>query len=266
MYNSEGYVLKKKLYSKANEKSIWHKILQKSLRSAYKKMMDNVSYCIYITEYLEGCYQGKYPHKGKSKALYTTTEMRDCSKLGIEDEIFNLVYCGNLGVGRVPALCTVAECLQNVDSNAKLVIYGKFVNKEEENQLCTYKNVEFRGLIPYEEVPKAIARASMVLHCENKERLENLRHAFSTKIADCLACGKPFLVFAAKEYPFVQYLAKNDAAHIAETKEELTGILEGCIKDSKLRSKTINNAVNLAMKNHNADKNAEDFCRIINNL
>ena len=100
MYNSENYVLKKKMYSGIPKGSLWHKLLQTSLRRAYRKFMKQASYCNYNTEYLETCYQEKYPHAGRSAALYTISEMTPLPEIK-EDERFRLLYCGNLGVGRV---------------------------------------------------------------------------------------------------------------------------------------------------------------------
>ncbi len=264
MFNTENYVLKKRMYASQKFNPFWHYLLMSSLRSQYQKFMGQADYCIYGTEYLEQCYQEKYPHPGKSACFYTGTEMQDCSLLPCKKEGFSLVYCGNLGVGRVPVLCTIAQVLKSVDIEAKLVIYGKFVSEEDRVQLCAYDNVEFCGFIPYEEIPVVLARASMVIHCENTDRLENLKTAFSTKIADSLACGKPFLVFASKEYPFVMYLDKNHAAHIAETPEELSKVLNQCITDAEYKEQYLSNARKLARENHNALRNSQAFVEILN--
>ena len=248
---------------KPEDTMFWHNILMGSLKRQYRKFMNRVDLCVYGTEYLEQIYQERYPHPGKSIACYTGTDMQDCSGFAKQAQAFSLVYCGNLGVGRVPVLSMVAQTLKEVEPNAKLVIYGKFANEEDRRQLCAYENVDFRGFVSYEEIPRALGEGSMVIHCENNDRLENLKTAFSTKIADSLACGKPFLVVASREYPFVQYLADNHSAHIVQDPGELSRILRLCIEDPAYRDQYIPNAKALACKNHSAMENSRKLMEIL---
>lgn len=264
MFNTENYVLKKRMYAaKPGDSLFWHNILMKSLKRQYGSFMERADFCAYCTEYLEEIYQEKYPHPGKSAVFYTGTEMKDCAGLAEKGSEISLVYCGNLGVGRVQPLCTVAEILKKVASDGKLVIYGKFTSEEEKLRLCGYENVEYRGFVSYEEIPYILSKATLVLHCENPERLEDLKAAFSTKIADCLACGIPFLVFADRGYPFVQYLDKNMAAHIAEEEQELKMILESCKADQEYAARFVSNAKRLAANNHCAKRNSERLWEIL---
>ena len=264
MYNSEGYVLKEVLYSSASKKDPWHNALQRRLRREYRRFMDATDFCFYITEYLEGCYQDKYPHPGKSLALYTPSEMPT-----LEDKSgkpFRLLYCGNLGVGRIAPLCEVARILSEVNGDATLDIYGRFVSEEDEKGLCAYPNVRYFGVIPYAEIPRVMSEANLLLHVENPDRLVNLRHAFSTKIADSLASGRPFLVYASREYPFVQYLEKHSAAHIAEGETELAEVLRLCVEDKIALGSHVPAAVALARENHSIERNAARLKEIIESL
>lgn len=264
MYNSEGFVLKKVLYSSASRRSLWHNILQRRLKKEYKRFMAKAEYCFYITEYMEQRYQEKYPHPGKSCACYTPSEMSPLpDKSGTP---FRLVYCGNLGVGRIAPLCDVARVLAEADSAATLDIYGKFVSAEDENALCAFSNVRYFGVVPYEEIPRIMSEANMLLHCENSDRLVNLRYAFSTKIADSLASGRPFLVYASREYPFVQYLEKHQAAHIAGDETELAEVLIECLGNQAMLNTYISTAVQLAESCHSILQNASRVREIIESL
>ena len=262
IYNSEEYVLKEKMYSGAKKYSIWHMLLHHRLKRVYKKLMQKVSFCIYSTEYLEEKYQKKYPHPGKSCTLYTVSELPLLEDTSDKNK-FSLLYCGNLGVGRVYPLNEVAKVLFEVDPNAVLKVYGKFVNEEDKMLLCSNSNVFYGGIVPYDEIPGLMSNASMLIHCENLERLENLRGAFSTKIADSLACGRPFLVYATREYPFVQYLEKYNCAHIATHIEELKNILMKNFTDEAYRTKYVQNALNVAQSNHSVIVNSKQFLKIL---
>ena len=261
MYNSEGYVLKDVLYSRASRRDPWHAMLKWRLRREYARFVKQADHCFYITEYLESCYQERYPHVGKSCALYTPSEM-----LPLEDrsgDPFRVVYCGNLGVGRIAPLCEAARVLGEVNAEATLDVYGKFLCEADEKQLCAFGNVRYFGVVPYAEIPRIMSEANLLLHCENAERLTNLRHAFSTKIADSLASGRPFLVYASREYPFVQYLDGRGAAHIAENVQELTDILARCMREHEFLTSHIGTAVALATENHSLQGNAQELRRIV---
>jgi len=264
MFNTENYVLKKRMYAaKPSDKMFWHNLQMASLKRQYRKFMDRADFCTYATEYLERVYQKRYPHPGRSAVFYTGTQMQDCSGLAGEESGFSLVYCGNLGVGRAPVLCEMAQVLKKVDEQAKLVIYGRFATETDKECVCAFDNVDYRGFVAYEEIPRILAKASMVIHCENITRLENLKTAFSTKIADSLACGKPFLVYTTREYPFAQYLEQNCAAHIAENPQELEDVLRKCMEDKAYAEQFITNAKRVVAENHDAKKSSQRFRQIV---
>ena len=263
MYNCENYVLKEVLYASAKKHSVWHFLLKNRLKKAYSEFMKKVDYCFYITEYLENQYQLTYPHYGKSKAVYTASGMNDYRSEHKEPEQFTLLYCGNLGVGRSATLLSLAKVLYEVDPTARLKLFGSFPDNTTKEQLTNCPNVEFGGRIPYTQVLEETKNCSMVIHCENPEGLDDLLCAFSTKLADYLACGIPTLIYALREYPFVQYFDEHNAAHIASDEDELKEILTKCIEDKTFREKYVENALILADKNHSLKKNSEFVKSII---
>lgn len=260
MYNSENYVLKQYLYAGARQEGIWHTLLKHRLKTQYRRFMQRADFCIYSTEQLEEDYQNAYPHAGRSLTLYTVSELKPKhpGEPSAKDR-FHLVYCGNLGVGRVKPLAELARILNEVDPDAKLEIYGRFVSQAEQELLCAEPNVMYHGVVDYSSVSEVLQTADMIVHCENSERLINLRAAFSTKIADSLAVGTPFLVYADKGYPFVQYLLRNRCAHIAGDTEELREILNKCRCDLPYRWQFIPNALETAKANHSVQNNCSRF-------
>ena len=264
MYNSESYVLKQKIYAGISDTDIWHQILKKRLAKAYCAIMKDVRYCFYITESLEDAFQQRYPHVGKSCALYTSSDLKPISDFS--GDTFDVAYAGNLGVGRIEPLCSFAEVLLTAVPNAMLHIYGRFLSREDEMRMNSYSNVCSHGVVPYDDIPRIMSRASLIIHCENSDRLENLRYSFSTKIADNLASGRPFLVYADARYPFVEYLAKHNAAHIAGTKDELFVILQRCFADKDFLYSHVNNAVQLANENHSKEQNSKKFYSIVSQI
>ncbi len=265
MYNSEEYVLKKKIYSSASKFSIWRQILQNRLKRVYNQFVENASCCIYNTDYLAEKYKKQYPHHKKISVLYTVSELTKIRDNSINDR-FSLLYCGNLGVGRVFSLDELAKILYHIDENAVLDVYGTFPDDESKQILCSNPNVHYGGVVPYEKIPCLMSNASMLLHCENSERLEDLRGAFSTKIADSLASGRPFIVYATRKYPFVQYLERYDCAHIADNSDELELSLKKCISDVNYRNKYIQNALKVAESNHSVKQNCLIMEKILKDI
>lgn len=264
MFNTEHYVLKKIMYAYSGENLFWHNILMGSLKRQYQKFMNAADYCIYNTEALEEAYQNRYPHPGKSSVLYTTSTLeRLPDKSGTP---FSLLYCGNLGAGRVTPIQEIAETLFETDPAAKLDIYGKFPGKLAQDVVCSLPNVCYHGFVDYAELLPSMSEATLLIHCEHGERLENLKYAFSTKIADSLASGRPFLVYASKEYPFVRYLLKNRSAHVAQSKQELKTILEKCRNDKAYLYQYTDSARLTAEQNHNRDVNCRKLEEILGRL
>ena len=264
MFNTESYVLKKRIYAGTSEKAFFHKIVMQNLKYQYKLFMEKADFCIYNMEELENVYQKKYEHFGKSCSIYNSSELYNLPDNS--NDTFSLLYCGNLGVGRDKPLDELAKILYEVDAKAKFDIYGKFTDENIKNKVCSNKNVIYHGFVEYSEIPRLMSNASMVIHCENDNRIDNLKYAFSTKIADCIVSTRPFLVYASKEYPFVKYLENNKCAHIASNNNELKEILKKCITDKDYRNKYEKNAREIAIRNHDLEKNSIKFKEIIENL
>lgn len=266
MYNSENYVLKRYMYSDAQQQKFWHALLMHRLKTEYRRFMEQVSFCIYSMDQLEEDYQQRYPHTGKSTVLYTVSDLAPRTETSQTGQPFRVVYCGNLGVGRVAPMAEFARVLHEIDERAVLDVYGRFVSKADQQLLCSIPGVNYHGVVAYEVIPDILRQADMVMHCENKDRIENLRTAFSTKIADSLAIGTPFLVFADREYPFVKYLLRNRCAHIAGDKEELKSVLQQCRSDLTYRYQFVENALLTAAENHSAESNCRKFNAIIETI
>lgn len=266
-FNTENYVLKRYMYNGAKEEGIWHTLLQQRLKRRYASFMKQAAFCVYSMEQLEEDYQAAYPHPGKSTTLYTVSELiGQPTEERRVNEYFRVVYCGNLGVGRAQPLAELAQILHEVDPQARLELYGRFVKEEDRQLVCGIPSVDYRGTVDYSAVPGILRGADMIVHCENAERLENLRTAFSTKIADSLAVGTPFLVYADKRYPFVKYLLKHQCAHVAGDREELSEVLTKCRYDAEYREQYLANAQKTALEQHSAQRNCCKMIKIINKL
>ena len=87
----------------------------------------------------------------------------------------------------------------------------------------------------------------------------DIRHGFSTKIADLLSSGKCFLMYGPKEIACVDYLVTNQAAWVAHSETELNQVLNKILVSKIERQKYLENAKKLVDKRHNITKNCKTF-------
>jgi prepilin-type processing-associated H-X9-DG protein/prepilin-type N-terminal cleavage/methylation domain-containing protein len=102
-------------------------------------------------------------------------------------------------------------------------------------------------------------------HVETEKgyRERQLQYAFTTKIADSLASGRCFIVYAPEHLACSQYVINNKCGWVATNKAELRDIIWRIIHDGESREQTINKAVVVAAENHDLIKNAYKFQNIL---
>lgn len=264
IYNSEGYYFKKFDYFRADGFAHWaYPLFRMHFCHEFKKCMKVASHVIYICDTLEQAYQKEFDTP--STTLYTSTTIEPKVK---KESSCNFVvsYLGNLGVGRHKPLIEIGSILYNISPDFVLNIYGKVPNEAIKKEFEDTKGISYHGVISYEKVIEVMHESNLLVHVESFDPFyqEDLKFAFSTKIADSLACGTCFLLYAPKGMACVQYLEENNAAYVVNTKEALREVLE-LLKNSLVeRNKFLCNAQKLVEKNHNQIKNQEYFNKILN--
>lgn len=120
-------------------------------------------------------------------------------------------------------------------------------------------------MVPYQELQRKTKEARLLVHVESTKPyyLRDIKYGFSTKIADSLASGVPFFVYASDELTSVQYLKDNNCAIIATDREELVRQLKTALFDEDTREECVNNALKTAAKNHSMQENKNRFYRFI---
>lgn len=253
IYNSEDYYFK-------NRKSLSpiYNYYRNDYKRQVRKLLSYASHSIYNSEMLQQTYQSEFEHK--STVIMTSTDITP-----IEDKKINsplvVSYLGNLGVGRHEPLIEVAEMLHELDSDIYLNIYGKIPNDEVETALRLCTSIRLKGFVSYDEVVMIMKSSDLLIHAENFSEFSqwDLRHAFSTKIADSLASGTCLFIYAPKNLACVKYLVEKEVACVVTNKKDLEESLKQLVKDKELRQSYIKNAVATVNSNHNADFNAEKF-------
>lgn len=265
IYNSEVYYYKN--YDYFNSKGVFH-FFYPLFHAYYKKIFDRTinyaSKSIYISEMVQKKYDNSF--KLPSETVYTSTEVKRMPKKK-ENPSFVVSYLGNLGVGRHESLIVIGDVLQKISTDYKLDVYGKIPDDTVLKAFASCKGINYRGYVSYEQVLNVMQSSDLLVHVENFSEYykKDLQYAFSTKIADSLASGVGFLLFAPEEMSCSRYLKNNNAAFVISDRSELFKTLKMLSDNPDDCQKFCENALALVEKNHNSSYNTEQFQRIILN-
>lgn len=264
IYNSEDYYFKKYNYFyKSGVYGIFYPWFRSVLKHETKEAIERASLSIYNSEDLKSLYDSEF-HKNSS-FIYTSTDILPCEKV---NETPTFSYLGNIVLNRHFGLIEIAEALQKINPDYKLDVYGRIPDESVKAEIIKCDAIRYNGVVSYDEVKSVIKNSMLVFHTESFEKFycKDIKHGFSTKIPDSLACGTCFVLYAPKHITCAKYISDNDCGVLITDKSELIQKLSTAISDKELRNRYINNAIKIAATNHNAEKNREKFASLINNL
>ena len=173
----------------------------------------------------------------------------------------NLIsYIGNLGYKRNEQLVAIGRALKDLDVSDKpnfINVYSAEKDPEILKDLNEENGIKFCGSISADKVIEVMGQSLAVIHTESfdESMRKSVRYSMSTKIADSLASGTPILAFGPKEIASIEYLIDNNAAFCAVSTDELPSVLKNLLCDIQKKNEIVNNAIKLANKNHNSEKN-----------
>lgn len=259
IYNSEGYYYKDFDYFQG--KGLAHMvypIFQRQLRGSLKKAYEKASCVVYTCDELKKQYLQDF--SGQAETVFTGSEIQFEERVKSND-VFTTVYCGNLGLKRHESLIEIAEVLQSISEELYVDVYGKAPNEQVADELNRCKGIRYHGLISYDQVKILLRDSDLLLYVESFDPFyqEDIKFGFSTKIADSLASGNCFLLYAPEHFACYRYLKNNHAAYTVSNKEVLRIMLKKLIENPALRGKYKEAALKLAERNHRVDKNNQKF-------
>ncbi len=264
IYNSEDYYFKDYNYFRnSGITGVFYPLFRSILRKSVKKALEFASISIYISEDLKNTYDEEF--NKNSVAIYTATEVEPNI---IENKKPVFSYLGNLGVDRHTGLIKIAKALNKINPEYRLDVYGKIPNDNVDRAFENCSALNYCGLVSYERVKEVNAESLLVFHTEsdNPFFVKDIRHGFTTKIADSLASGTCFCIFAPETLSCTKYIKENNCGCVITDEALLEEKLREIISNEGLRQEYINNALEVVNKNHNLQKNQAKFEKIINNL
>lgn len=175
-----------------------------------------------------------------------------------ENEPLELVYTGNLSVGRWKTLALINDALKNINKDKKVAVmkvysYSK-LKAEQMNTLADGENTFFMGGVKPEMIAGIQRNADILVYSESfslKEKLE-VRQSFSTKIVDYLCSGNPIFAVGPCGIASINYFLENDSAKVATSESEIEAKLKEIIDKKEIRKEYAQKAYECGKKNHNA--------------
>lgn len=257
-FNTEGiYFLKENYLCKGFCNNIFFPIYHRIYQRSYRQAMQCASYAFYLNDLIKQDNDSVFDVPGE--VIYNTSSLSPTPFVFHQDAPI-ISYFGNFGYDRSKVLVEVADVIKDMGINTKIDVYGKgFPEIEERLKNC--EGIIFHGFVPYDKIKDVINGSDIVLHVESQDAklAESLRYGFSTKIADCLSSGRPFLLYASRNIACAQYLIKNDCAWFADTPDSLKGFILSILNDPETRKRKLTKAKEVAAKNHSIKANCEKF-------
>lgn len=248
MYCCDDYFINRK-----NPNSLLSIPVYKAFMKCVHRCMERTTGIITICDKMSDAYRKLF-----DKPIYTIYTGYSAKESADADEV-GIVYLGNLGYSRNESLVDIGRALQRISERTgkkyHLDVYSAETRKETLRDLTQENGIIFHGSVGSEEVRRIIAKSKLVVHaesfdCENRKQV---MYSVSTKIADLLASGKCIFAYGPSDVASIEYLKENRAACVVDDPRLLGDSLLDILENREKRMKYVDNAKELADKNHNSD-------------
>lgn len=263
IYNTEGYYFfNDNWYHRGLLDNLIFKFYKNLYRKKVKNVMAESRYSIYLNDKLKKDYDKIFGCR--STVIYNSSSLSSSLPPFSTTSQVTFSYLGNLGIDRDSALIEAGEVLQSINKDFTINVYGN-ADSDMKMRFAKASGINYRGLVSYDEVKRVIKNSDILFHVESengyKER--HLQYAFSTKIADSIASGKCFVLYAPKELACSEYILETNAGWLATNKEELREVIISILENSIERQEVLTRAQFVASQNHDYLANAQKFQDII---
>jgi len=262
IHQSETY------YLKPYKKGLLYKIYRKKFNKAFKELMDNSSASIYLSEAIKEDYDKLFnlPSYCIMKGSTIVADSDNESK-STDNRKLSFVYAGNIdnSVGRAQSLAEFGKELLKHD--LFLDVYSSSSDYDKD-VLCEKNGIRFHGEVTFDELKIILSKTDFIVHVESFEpdKIIDLKYAFSTKIADMLACGCCPFVYGPLEISSISYFYNHKTAFVAKEKKELGSAIKLALDNPDLVTSIKNNAHSQFLSFHDPIKNSKLFNHIVKNV
>jgi glycosyltransferase involved in cell wall biosynthesis len=178
-----------------------------------------------------------------------------------------ILYAGRIGLGIDKSLITIARAVDMV--NQELNTQLKFVIQAQDvpGWIKRYKNVECRGFVNYEDLPRVFAEADLLVlpYDFSPQSIKYIKFSMPTKAPEYMASGTPIIIFAPEDTALVQYAKAHKWAEVVteDNLDKLGESIQRMILDETVRTKIAGRAKDVSEARHDVEVVAKDFQRAI---
>lgn len=266
MFNTEGNCLFQHDWMRRGLFSfVFFPIYRCILRRTTNKVMHNLKYIVHGNQLLKEDFDKAYGVP--SEVVYTGSDVK-WSNHAYDSNNPKIVYLGNFGFNRPATLAMVAKTIQTIKAGLKVDVYGTPRNKQQEYILTHTDGIAFHGSVSYGEVKRIMCDADILLHVEGLDDnlQESLKYGFSTKIADSISSGRPFLLVSRPDIACAKYIIETGAGWYVSNQDELLEAVKEILFDTSKREEHLRVALSISEKNHDIITNRSRFFKIIQKI
>lgn len=245
------------------------KLRLKLLKNRIDALMAKTAHLVVISQELKDNYAAKF---GRPTTLVMTGAAFDRAEApGVSANPDAVCYFGNVRSNRYLSLGQIGEALDEINreqgTDYRLKLYTSEKDPDILGHLTKNKSVELCGFVSGEAFTRAIHEAGLLLHVESfdEESIDKVRNSVSTKIADSLASGVPFVAYGPEEVSSMKHLIRCGCALTATRQEELKQMLLTAFTDEAARRTAVENALVTAERFHDSAVNSRTLKQILEN-
>lgn len=266
IYNTEGYYFfPRNWHYVTNLDWLLFPIYNRIYRRKVERVMKLAKYSVYLNDKLKEDYDRVFGDA--STVIYNSSSVEWSDAPMFAADVPKICYLGNLGLDRDSGLIEIGEVLHRINPDYKINVYGK-ADDAMQARFAEAPGIDYRGLVTYDEVKRIIAESDILFHVETEKgyKERQLQYAFTTKVADSVASGRCFVVYAPEVLACSKYIRQHRCGWVASNKEELRAQIEHITSNKKEREEILSNAKRVAAENHSLLGNAKKFQDILKSV
>lgn len=215
LYTTEDYCLKQNSFfarKVIGENFFFKHFYHKKFFKIRRKLLARSSNSIYLTKSLMDEYTQNFSTFHDGVVIMPNSSMKPFPRKKFDSKNIVLSYCGSLGHER---FLTILDLINSIDKHScfKLILASK-LDKEQQELISSFKCVDYRGYVSYEEVVKIYEESDIILQIDafDEENRFTTEHAFSGKLGDCICSLKPFLYIGPSKTDASKFLSEERCA------------------------------------------------------
>lgn len=247
-------------FSRGYTANIFYDCYQKKLKNIFSQIAKLAEVIIVCSdrmgERLKKQFGGNY-----LVAMNSVDRDRIFEEKKINKNNIDMVYTGNVGIGRWKTLVQVGQVLNRLSKewNIHLEIYtGEDLDAKVIASLNQQPCIKLCGAVYGEELHKVRENADIMLFVETFEKKHKklLETAVSTKVPEYLNTRRAILAVGPEYSAAIDYYKKNDVAEVVTSMEEIEKAIRRLLESDDKAAERIKRGYTLVEKEHLREVNA----------